>query len=85
MAPNVGTWNSFEMEDKTMAEPKLLKIKEVAAILGSSESWIWKTLKRDNSFPQPLRSGLRWTRWRASDVYAWLNRRDASASAEGVK
>jgi prophage regulatory protein len=40
-------------------------------MIGASRSWPWK-LARDGRFPQPIKLSARCTRWRLSDVRAWM-------------
>jgi len=50
---------------------ELLTVKEISAWLNIDT----RTVYRWNSagrFPPPLRCGLRWSRWRRSDVEDWL-------------
>jgi prophage regulatory protein len=51
----------------------LLKIQTVAAVTGLSASTIFRKLAADPpQFPEPVRLGLRCTRWRSADVRDWL-------------
>lgn len=51
----------------------LLRLPTVEAITGLSKSTIYAKLKADNgSFPKPIRLGTRCTRFKASDITAWL-------------
>lgn len=49
----------------------LLRLPTVQALTGLSKTTIY-TLVARLDFPQPIRRGSRCTRWRASDVTAWL-------------
>lgn len=51
---------------------RLITDKEVAHLLGASRSWPWK-LARAGRFPQPIKLSARCTRWRLSDVQAWMD------------
>lgn len=55
----------------TTADDRLIPDKEVARLLGASRSWPWK-LARDGKFPKPIKLSERCTRWRLSDVQAWM-------------
>ena len=60
---------------KTTATPpapeRLVSVKEVCTITGAGRSWVFKkTAARE--FPQPVRIGTRYTRWKAGDVHDWL-------------
>jgi prophage regulatory protein len=50
----------------------LLRVATVVALTGLSRSTIYERVARDDSFPRPIRMGLRCTRFRAADVQAWL-------------
>ncbi|WP_345797154.1 AlpA family phage regulatory protein [Castellaniella sp. MT123] len=50
---------------------RLITDREVSRLLGASRSWPWK-LVRDGRFPQPIRLSARCTRWRLSDVRAYM-------------
>jgi predicted DNA-binding transcriptional regulator AlpA len=53
------------------APERLVSVKEVCTITGAGRSWVFKkTAARE--FPQPVRIGTRYTRWKAGDVHAWL-------------
>ena len=63
------------MEDAQMdREPldRLLKIKQVTALTGLSESTIDRRIE-DGTFPKALRIGPRATRWRESAIREWLD------------
>lgn len=53
------------------ADDRLISDREVAHLLGASRSWPWK-LVRDHRFPKPIQLSARCTRWRLSDVRAWM-------------
>lgn len=55
---------------------------ETAFLIGASRSWPWK-LARDGKFPQPVKLSARCTRWRLSDVRAWMNDPTAWPMANG--
>lgn len=50
----------------------LLRIETVAALVGLGHTTIYRKIKA-GEFPEPIRMGARCTRWRASDVTAWLS------------
>lgn len=52
-------------------EDALLQIITVGALTGLGRSTVYKRVA-DGQFPQPIKLGLRCTRWRAGDVTAWL-------------
>lgn len=49
----------------------LLQINTVSALAGLGRSTIYRLVSEDK-FPQPIKRGLRCTRFRAGDVTAWL-------------
>lgn len=53
------------------ADDRLIADREVAHLIGASRSWPWK-LARDGRFPKPIKLSARCTRWRLSDVRAWM-------------
>jgi prophage regulatory protein len=53
------------------SDDRLITDKEVAHLLGASRSWPWK-LVRDGKFPKPIQLSSRCTRWRLSEVRAWM-------------
>lgn len=55
---------------------ELMKAREVAALLGFGVATIWRYAK-DGSIPSPIRiAGT--TRWRRSEILAWLDEQGAS-------
>lgn len=55
----------------TQVEDRLITDKEVAHLLGASRSWPWK-LAQDGRLPAPIRLTERCTRWRLSEIRAWM-------------
>lgn len=53
------------------APDQLVSVKDVGTITGSCRSWIHEQTSA-NRFPKPIRLGSRFTRWRVSEVYAWM-------------
>lgn len=58
-------------QPSTQAEDRLITDKEVAHLLGASRSWPWK-LAQDGRLPAPIRLTARCTRWRLSEIRAWM-------------
>lgn len=58
-----------------------LDIRDVCAMARMSASWIHDEV-RGRRFPQPLRFGMRCTRWRSADVRDWLIARSTAAEAD---
>lgn len=56
----------------------LLQFHTVTALVGLGRSTIYR-LVAEGQFPQPIKRGLRCTRFRAGDVTAWLKAQVASA------
>lgn len=49
----------------------LLRVTTVEALAGLTRSTIYSKV-RAGTFPQPVKLGVRCTRWRAADVNSWL-------------
>ena len=49
----------------------LLSVETVCAVVGGKRSWLLKKVQL-GKFPQPVRIGVRFTRWRASEVREWV-------------
>jgi prophage regulatory protein len=58
-------------------EDALLQVHTVTALTGRGRSTIYR-LVSEGQFPQPIKHGLRCTRFRAGDVTAWLKAQAAS-------
>ncbi|MBC3862174.1 AlpA family phage regulatory protein [Undibacterium jejuense] len=52
---------------------RLIKVGQVAEILGIGTSTVWKYSKQNAGFPQPLSISARNTRWRLSDVEKFVD------------
>jgi prophage regulatory protein len=50
---------------------RLLDVREVSAQVSMSRSTVWARVKA-GEFPAPVRSGKRCTRWRESEVQAFI-------------
>lgn len=50
---------------------RLLDVREVSAQVAMSRSTVWAKVK-SGQFPAPVRSGKRCTRWRESEVQAFI-------------
>jgi len=55
----------------------LVGVKQVAAFLGLSENTVWQKVRIEPDFPQPYLRERRRTRWEASKVREYLQRRSA--------
>jgi len=51
---------------------KLLTAKQVAELLSVSTRTVWRMLSACE-LPKPIRFGGRVTRWKSSDIEAWIN------------
>ncbi|MGO3741193.1 helix-turn-helix transcriptional regulator [Kerstersia sp.] len=57
--------HGFPVDDRFITD------REVADLLGASRSWPWK-LVQDGRLPAPIRLTERCTRWRLSEIRAWM-------------
>lgn len=57
--------------------------REVSHLLGSSRSWPWK-IARIGKFPKPIVLSPRCTRWRLSDVRAYMADPQGWAASKGA-
>jgi prophage regulatory protein len=64
-----------------LVDVAFLDISDVCAAARMSASWIHDEV-RAGRFPQPLRFGPRCSRWRSSEVRAWLIARAAAAESD---
>lgn len=60
-----------------------LRVSALAPRLGLSKSTIWR-LVRENKFPRPIKLSDKVTVWKADDVLAWLDDKEA-ASCQSVQ
>lgn len=58
----------------------LVEMRDLRAITRMGSSWIHERVKAGD-FPAPVIKGPRCTRWRLSDVRAWVNARIAEAQS----
>lgn len=59
---------------------KLLKISEVAGVLGLSRVIVYRLIRDDPDFPRPLYVRPRAPRFRQADIERWLERRAKAAA-----
>lgn len=53
-----------------------LRVKQVAKVLGMSESTVWRFCHREGSdFPKPYRLTDSCTAWRSDEIAEWMNSR----------
>ena len=69
------------MAELTTEQRPLLNVAEVAELLGCSVSFVWR-MRRRGQLPEPMRQGTKWTRWRRSDLEAWLAGKDNAQGQE---
>jgi predicted DNA-binding transcriptional regulator AlpA len=60
-------------------QSQLLTVKQVAAMMSMSVSGVWAAIKKDRQFPQPLKVSAQRTRWKLSDVIAFIDIRAQAA------
>lgn len=53
---------------------------EIAEIFGCHRTWAWRMLKRDKTFPRPLKLSPGTTRWRAEEIEAWVDQKQKDAA-----
>ena len=61
---------------------KLLRRREVEEITGLSRASIYR-LMDEGKFPRPVRVSATAVRWKASDVYAWIESRPVAEGGVG--
>lgn len=60
---------------------KYARAKQAAQHLGLGESTLWALLKRDSSFPQPVRLGLRTTLFSLNELDEWMRSKRGARAA----
>jgi predicted DNA-binding transcriptional regulator AlpA len=55
----------------------LIRVPDVANILGISKASVYKYMHTMEDFPRPIRLGAKLVAWSRNDVYAWLERKKA--------
>ncbi|OFA04821.1 AlpA family transcriptional regulator [Duganella sp. HH101] len=56
-----------------MHHNQLLKVEQVAGILCMSKSHVWAQAKDAPEFPKPFKLSAKQTRWKLSEVDAYIN------------
>lgn len=59
----------------------MVDVKEAAAMLSIGESTVWKKVKEDPSFPQPVRLSPKSTRFKVDDIRKWVKSVGTGVSA----
>jgi predicted DNA-binding transcriptional regulator AlpA len=54
---------------------QLLKVEKVASILSISKSHVWAQVNDNLDFPKPFKLSARQTRWKLSEVDAYIEAR----------
>ena len=57
---------------------RILRAKDVVAVLGVSRTTLWRWVK-DGTFPQPIQLGPATAGWRESVVWDWIDSREDAA------
>lgn len=60
-----------------MQQIQLLKVEQVASILGVSKSHVWAQTKDVFDFPKSIKLSAKQTRWKLSDIVAFIEQRAA--------
>lgn len=58
-----------------MHQIQLLKVEQVASMLSASKSHVWAQSKEVPDFPKPLKLSAKQTRWKQSDINAFIEQR----------
>lgn len=53
---------------------QMISVDKLSEQLGVSPSFIWRKIKDDPTFPQPIKISHRVTRWKVSEVEAFVQR-----------
>lgn len=61
------------MGNSDKGELEYFSVADLQRHYGFGNATIWRWVK-EGRFPQPVRIGKRWTRWRKADVEAFINR-----------
>lgn len=75
--PTRGNDRNPQSLDAVQLPDALLRIKTVAQATGLSEATIYRKLAA-KEFCEPVRLGMRCTRWKAADVRAWIQAQGSS-------
>ena len=59
------------MEEATQQQERFLQVKEVAHLGGVGVSTVWRNSKL-GTMPKPIKVSANTTRWRLSEINAWL-------------
>jgi prophage regulatory protein len=61
------------MSQKTAVSPALLPTRETQAYIGNrSRWWLYEQLKKDSTFPRPVKTGAHTIAWIRSELDSWI-------------
>ncbi|MYM41805.1 helix-turn-helix transcriptional regulator [Duganella qianjiadongensis] len=62
-----------------MFQNQLINVQQVANILCASVSGVWEKAKSQPDFPKPFKLSAKQTRWKLSEVNAYIEMKQATA------
>lgn len=62
--------------------PRILNAKQVRAMLGVSQTTLWRMINVQRCFPRPTPISAHRVGWREADVRAWIERRFGSKPSD---
>lgn len=60
----------------------MVDVKDVAAACSIGVSTVWRLVKEDKTFPQPIYFGPKVARFKAADVRRWVQKLESSSKNE---
>lgn len=60
------------MKAESKELPRLLRVKEVAAMLGMSKASVWRKVREEEDFPKNFRLSAKMTVWSEHEVVAYI-------------
>lgn len=61
-----------------MQDNSLIRVTELATMLSVSRSTIWRWVKDNSTFPNPIKVSDKVTAWRRNEIQDWLQSREGS-------
>ena len=61
-----------------MHQNQLVKVENVASILCVSKSHVWAQVNANPDFPKPFKLSVKQTRWKLSDIAAYIEAKSAT-------
>ena len=61
-----------------LPDSAMVPVKSFSAVLNAGDSTIWRRAKAEPDFPQPIRLGVKCTRWKVGDIRAFIAARAAA-------